>query len=412
MHKAASRGFVKRVLPLVLAVPLIVVPAVAYLVLSTASHGGGLPVAQGSSGGTLHPLAGDFQPSEITLDDCDGDSACLEQAFGNLSFREGPRAALVVFESRIAVEPEVEKNCHRIVHRIGSAALERFDGNIARTFAAGAPTCVSGYYHGILERAFLGVSSKAELGRIARKLCVGGGLRRRGFLDYQCRHGLGHGLMIQTGYDLPLALSFCASLGTGWDHRACAGGAFMENLDTRFGFRSAWLDDDDPLYPCERVRARDKHSCYLRASWRIHILGGGDFRKTVADCAQLGVWMQTCFRGFGRDVAEVARYAPGKTLRLCRLAGARQGDCLMGAARTIANASGPRGIRPASALCERAPRSTRAACFSGVGLVLGMLQPTNSSRRAACSRLTPRYVEACISAALAEVDPSGRDAWG
>ena len=232
MHKAASRRFVKRVLPLVLAVPLIVVPAVAYLVLSTASHGGRLPVAQGSSGGTLHPLAGDFQPSEITLDDCDGDSACLEQAFGNLSFREGPRAALVVFESRIAVEPEVEKNCHRIVHRIGSAALERFDGNIARTFAAGAPTCVSGYYHGILERAFLDVSSKAELGRIARKLCVGGGLRRRGFLDYQCRHGLGHGLMIQTGYDLPLALSLCASLGMGWDHRACAGGAFMENLDT------------------------------------------------------------------------------------------------------------------------------------------------------------------------------------
>ena len=250
MHKTASRGFIKRVLPIGLAVPLLVVPVVAYLALSTGS-GRGLPVAQGSSGGTLHPLAGDFQPSETELADCDGESTCLEQAFGNLSFRKGPKVALAVFESRIAVDPEVEKNCHRIAHTIGSAALERFDGNVAKTFSLGAATCVSGYYHGILERAFLGVSSKSELGKIARLLCLGGGMRRRGFLDYQCRHGLGHGLMIQTGYDLPLALSLCASLGTGWDDRACAGGAFMENLDTRFGFRSAWLDDEDPLYPCE-----------------------------------------------------------------------------------------------------------------------------------------------------------------
>jgi hypothetical protein len=411
MHKTASRGFIKRVLPIGLAVPLLVVPVVAYLALSTGS-GRGLPVAKGSSGGTLHPLAGDFQPSETELAACDGESTCLEQAFGNLSFRKGPKVALAVFESRIAVDPEVEKNCHRIAHTIGSAALERFDGNVAKTFSLGAATCVSGYYHGILERAFLGVSSKSELGKIARSLCLGGGMRRRGFLDYQCRHGLGHGLMIQTGYDLPLALSLCASLGTGWDDRACAGGAFMENLDTRFEFRSAWLDDEDPLYPCERVRARDRHSCYLRASWRIHTLGGEEFTKTVAACARLGVWAQTCFRGYGRDVTEIARYDPGKTLRLCRLAGARQGDCLMGAARTIANAAGPRGIRPASALCERAPPSTRAACFSGVGLVLGMLHPTTASRHSACARLTPRYADACTKAASAEVDPSGREAWG
>ena len=75
--------------------------------------------------------------------------------------------------------------------------------------------------------------------------------------------------MIQTGYDLPLALSICGRLGTGWDHKACAGGAFMENINTRFGYRSAWLDDADALYPCRRVAVRDQRSCYLRASWRI-----------------------------------------------------------------------------------------------------------------------------------------------
>jgi hypothetical protein len=412
MGSTPSRGFRLRAVPFLLAVPLIAVPTVAYLVVFAGSQAGGLPVAQGSTGGTFHPIAGEFEPDETELEGCSADSACLEQAFGNVSYRQGPRRALALFEQRMAADPAVERGCHRIAHTIGSAALKRFDGNIARTFSQGSPTCVSGYYHGILERSFLGITTKARLVEVARSLCAGGELRRRGFLDYQCRHGLGHGLMIQTGYDLPLTLSVCARLGTGWDRKACASGSFMENIDTRFGYRSPWLDDEDPLYPCERLGMLDQHSCYLRASWRILTLSGGDFRSTAAGCAELGTWARTCFRGYGRDAAEDARYAPVKIRRLCKIAREGREDCLLGAARTIANASGARGIQPAAALCEGAARAARAACFSGVGLVIGMLHPTDASRSAACARITRAYQRACAMAAIAEVDSSGRDSWG
>lgn len=408
----AKRPFFVRALPFVLAIPLIAVPTTAFFVLSEAGRGERLPVAEGSLGGTFHPMAGTFVPGSTELVDCNGASDCFEQAFGNLAFRQGPKQALALFEERMSADPNVEKNCHRIVHAIGSAALERYGGNVARTFSEGSPTCVSGYYHGILDRAFVGVSSKARLREVARSLCVGDGIRRRGFLDYQCRHGLGHGLMIQTGYDLPVALSVCAGLGTSWDHLACAGGVFMENVDTRFGYRSPWLDDDDPLYPCNRVQARDERPCYLRASWRILRLEDGDFSKTAAACARLAEWTRTCFRGYGRDAADHVRDAPGKILILCRFAGAWSADCLLGAARTIANASGPRGIGPAAALCGRAARSERAPCFSGVGLVLGMLYPTNASRRSACAAITSAYQLACTKAAAAEVDPKTATAWG
>jgi hypothetical protein len=271
---------------------------------------------------------------------------------------------------------------------------------------------VSGYYHGILERSFLGIASRARLVEVARSLCSGGGLRRHGFLDYQCRHGLGHGLMIQTGFDLPLALFVCGRLGTGWDHKACASGAFMENIDTRFGYRSPWLADDDPTYPCERVRLRDRKSCYLRASWRFLVTNGGDFSEAALRCGRLAQWTTVCIRGLGRDAAEGARYAPRKILGLCAVTGAGQSDCLLGAARTIANASGMRGIGPATSLCRRAPLNTGGACFSGVVIVLGMLYPTNAARRAACARITTEHAAACTKAAIAEVDPSGRGAWG
>ena len=407
MRSTSSRGFRARALLALLVVPLLAVPAIAYFTVSGES-GARPALAQGS----FHPVAGNFVPDSTTLEECGGEWTCLEQAFGNLSFREGPKRALALFERRLDTDPNVEQDCHRIVHTIGSAALERFDGNVARTFAQGSPTCVSGYYHGILERAFLGVTTKAGLRKAARSLCLGADLRRRGFLDYQCRHGLGHGLMIQTGYDLPLALSVCRALGTGWDQKACASGAFMENVNTRFGFRSSWLDDEDPLYPCDRVRLADEHSCYLRASWRILTLAEGDWEKTAAGCAALGKWAETCFQGYGRDAAEKARYVPGKILPLCRTAGIGQGDCLFGAARTIANAWGMPGVLPAADLCDRAPRAEREACFSGVGLVLGMLYPTSAARRAACAKLTREHVDPCAAAANAEVDPSGRRSWG
>jgi hypothetical protein len=360
----------------------------------------------------FHPIAGEFVADDTELEDCAGESSCLEQAFGNIAFREGPRPALELFEGLLGTDPAVEKGCHRIAHFIGAGALERFGGDVARTLSRGSPACVSGYYHGILERAFLGITSKSGLVDAARSVCVGEGIRPRGFLDYQCRHGLGHGLMIQTGYDLPLSLSICARLGTGWDHKACAGGVFMENINTAFGFRSPWLDDEDPLHPCGRVAERDRRSCYLRASWRILTLNGEDYAAAAATCSGLGTWASTCLKGLGRDVAEKARYSAAKIRPLCALAGPGEADCLLGAARTIANASGELGVAPAAALCRGASSGARATCFRGVGLVVGMLRATPSARAALCRSRAGAYWRSCDRAANAEVDPSGRRSWG
>jgi hypothetical protein len=406
-----QRTLKRRLLPFLLVVPIVVVPTILVLVAFGGS-GSTLQVAPGAVGGVFHPIAGTFVADDTELDSCGTDASCLEQAFGNLAFRNGPKPTLALYERMLVTDPTVEKNCHPIAHFIGSASLERLHGNVAKTFAQGSSACVSGYYHGILERAFLGINTKTGLARKAKTLCIAEGIRRRGFLDYQCRHGLGHGLMIQSGYDLPLALDICAGIGTGWDEKACASGAFMENINAAFGYRSAWVDDKDPLYPCARMRAFDQRSCYLRASWRILVLSGESFEKTARTCARLGRWASTCLQGYGRDVAEHARYVPAKVWPLCRLAGAGEGDCLKGAARTIANASGEPGIEQARPLCDRAPVRFRPNCFSGIGLVLGMLHGTPAARGAACVRLTAEYAGACLKAAQDEVDPSGRVAWG
>ena len=105
-------------------------------------------------------------------------------------------------------------------------------------------TCWSGYYHGVIERAFAGVP-RSKVASIARSLCTGKEITKTYFLLYQCVHGLGHGLMIYSGDDLPWSLGTCHKLQTGFDRVSCTGGVFMQNLDTTMGV-SKYLKEKNP----------------------------------------------------------------------------------------------------------------------------------------------------------------------
>ena len=117
----------------------------------------------GSTSTSQAATAAQFTPDDTKLSSCQGQFSCLEQAFGNLSYEKGPKVALAEFDKEIAADPEIERNCHRIAHMIGAAALVRYDGRVGKAFAEGSASCWSGYYHGILERAYKDVGSD-ELG--------------------------------------------------------------------------------------------------------------------------------------------------------------------------------------------------------------------------------------------------------
>ena len=99
-------------------------------------------------------VAAGFKPDDTKVEDCDeADFHCFEQAFANISYNDGPKAALDRFDEDIKTPGPIERDCHRIVHAIGAGALSHYDGNVGQAFVAGRPSCTSGYYHGILERA-------------------------------------------------------------------------------------------------------------------------------------------------------------------------------------------------------------------------------------------------------------------
>jgi hypothetical protein len=381
------------------------IPLVAYIL----TRDDGAPVAAQTKGASSasqaattlppHPMAGHFKPDDTTLAGC-SEQTCYEQAYGNIAYRQGPKAALALVEKQYA--GGADPSCHRIVHMIGAAALTRNKGNVARTFAQGASTCWSGYYHGVLIRAFADVKSfnADTLAAKSRALCSSRQVGGSSWLSYQCLHGLGHGLMITTGYQLPLSLDVCRRLATTWARTSCKGGVFMENFVTSMGGQSPWVRDSDPLYPCDWVGERDKYTCYQQAATRIIRVVGLDWQKIAQACAEAeSTWRDTCFGSFGQNASVQNFRKPEKIVATCGIARPYSGEqeCIRYAAMDIAGTyeSG----KQAASLCDLSGAELRGGCYEAIGHMLRYLRNTNAHRRAACRALTSdqRHVDRCIA---------------
>jgi hypothetical protein len=258
-------------------------------------------------------------------------------------------------------------------------------------------TCSSGYYHGVIELSLSGLSRDRVI-RIARRLCTGPSVTRADFLLYQCVHGLGHGLMIYSGDDLPYSLHVCDLLTTKFSRVSCTGGVFMQNLD-RSMVASRYVKPNDPIYPCNRVARRHKVYCYLQVTERILQVVGYNWAKVAGWCRRSEPgWVATCFQSFGRDASGSSQYRPEQTLRHCLEAGNMAGECIYGAARDYANNFA--GGREAARLCNLAPERYRDRCYEAIGTILGALNRFGPQRRAACAAVSPpRYLADCLRGA-------------
>jgi len=372
--------------------------AVAALAVAViADDGSGTP--ETTAAVALHPVAGNFKSDATTLEDCsDEDQACIEQAYGNIAYRSGPNQALTALEDRAEFASNA---CHRIAHNIGSASLARYEGNVGRTFAEGFSDCFSGYYHGVLERSLVNVKSykASALGAVARGLCADSEIRAVQELEYHCLHGLGHGLMITSGYSLPLSLDVCDFMEGEWAARACNGGVFMENFFTSYGVQSPWVREDDPVYPCNVVAEDDKQACYQLVTSRVLRVVGVDWERTAEICASVEErWVDSCFESYGRDASGQTQRDAGEILDICEVARPYGGErrCIQFAA--MDHVENFAGGTEAAAFCDRTASALQQPCYLALGTILGRFKTTAAARAADCRSLptVESNVASCI----------------
>lgn len=301
-------------------------------------------------------------------------------------------------------DTEVLGQAHQLVHALGRYSYE-FYGDAGEAFRNCTNDFESGCYHGVLEGHLEANPdiSKAEIATLCDDAVDAGS---PSVVNFQCIHGLGHGLSLTFEHDLMEALYFCDALRTDWDRDSCYSGAFMENIIFAMappevheqhaeGEHKTFLKRDDPLYPCNAVATRYVAACYQIQSSAILWFNGGDHADAFDQCDKAPNQMvPVCYASLGRDISGATLRDATSAIELCKLGQPQLwGACFAGVARNMTNQDAT--TDQAIAFCGGVPERSRATCFLTIGEDTLSLFPTSAERAAECKKVPALYEAAC-----------------
>lgn len=294
-------------------------------------------------------------------------------------------------------------SCHQPAHRAGHVGYQLL-GNTA-LFEYG-PECQSGYYHGVMEAYFKDHGTE-NLKSSLDNLCP---INQNSFFDHQCIHGIGHGLLAWTNYELPDALKACDELPRRAD--SCWTGVFMENLsaliakDANLATKSVAESDvhttkylsNDPLYPCNAVDAKYQDSCYFLQTSRMLQIFGQDFNKIAMACAKApSIHQSSCYASMGRDVGGRLTTDIPAQIKACGNVTNKDYkiQCLNGAVQN--SFWDPSGQIAARTFCQLLDNSDeKQACYQTIFERAQQLMVDDNARRTFCAAIEESHKNQCL----------------
>ena len=368
---------------------------------------GGLVVALGGdSGPPPEPLAFDIPEDafEIPRDIPARDYADLLKD-GSLMVeyieRYGPENTVRLLKE---AENYTGEDCHQAAHYLGRAAYEEFG---AAAFALSSHECQSGSFHGATEALFASRGT-ANLEEDVATICAAAD---NPFFRHQCVHGVGHGLMAWTSYELHDALPLCDRMPTEIDKGSCYSGVFMENvvggLTGLMGHVTQFLKDDDPHFPCDIVDERYQGPCYFYQTSHMLRVFDRTFSKIAQACAEAPPathW--SCFQSYGRDVGSVTRKDPATAILYCSYApaGPNRINCIEGAVQDRFWEKS--GADDALAMCAMVEDTTeQGACYGTIIVRARDLFTTAEEAGSFCAQVGTRWRHWCTDVLFTEGVP-------
>ena len=318
---------------------------------------------------SVDPLAllSDAPPESV--EDCStrtvGKPNCYRDYFAEVMRTEGADVAVAEIDALSESDDHIARDCHQVVHDLGNDAAEHYgDVGIALTYEGSA--CWSGYYHGVVEYA-ISQFGGTELFDEMPNICTTAAQEQYSFTHYNCVHGLGHGVMLNTDGDLFGSIPYCETLPDRWELSSCVGGAIMENVVSAQQGIQTDLRTDDLLYPCNVIGDDYVDECFaMQSSWILYNLGYADenFAEAFAICDTVTEEMvDNCYRSMGRDISGSSLLEVSRIVRLCSLGDpAYQEECYVGA--SLNAVYNDHGTAMATALCEAIPARMADACYA------------------------------------------------
>lgn len=334
-------------------------------------------------------LAGDATVQHVGIYTDDGE---LEQFLEEF----GPSNALRVLKG---IELETNGDCHNRAHEAGRMAYELFG---PAAFALASHECQSGGFHGATEALFASRGT-ANLAEDVAVLCSDA---VNPFIRHQCLHGIGHGIMAWSNYELHQSLELCDSVPVRLDQQSCYSGVYMENvvggLSGVMGHTTEYLRPDDPVYPCDVVAERYQADCYhYQTSHMVRVLDY-DLAAVARVCAGAPAGsVYHCFGSYGRDAATIAHNDPATSIGYCKHASAieQNAACTRGAAQNgfWEKPGAPRAVLYC-ALLDTDPAShpaSREVCYQTIIARARDVFETAAEHEQFCGQLPPERHTTC-----------------
>jgi hypothetical protein len=328
------------------------------------------------------------------------DERCIEKYLIKVTDDWGPRASLGVL-ARLQQEQKVNMsvNDHQMAHVVGRDTAKDYGSNFKAfdlcptTFNYG---CSHGFFEYVLART---PDARKAATTICESLNPETNLLIAGFT---CYHGVGHGIMMAQGYNVPNSLKECNTMPDAKDKDGCWQGVFMENVNAGMQGRAlpGYFKKSDPLSPCDNVGKRYRHECFINhAGWLMTVakdnVGEGSRYCLKAKPAK---YKSSCWQSIGLMVTnpvwqatlakDLVGQSPAKIAAgLCdRFPGAGRQDCVVAGVDNLANFDQFKVARE-SAFCREVSGKLQKDCYSRIGLDIAARTQDQSLIRQSCSSL-------------------------
>ena len=348
----------------------------------------------------------------------------LAAFFRETAKKKGPSYAFHLM-SVAPIPPNIDM--HLVAHEVGTVLYQQQG-------ASGIRTCTEDFRnacsHSIVVGLFRdkGEEALSSIAAACREAPGGNGAYT------MCFHGLGHGILAYTGYDLERTISICKKTGTSAynfrEHPECTGGAIMEIIggvhDASLREKQAkkYLSKENPLSPCSRGFMDDtaRPLCYLYLTPHLFTSAGADlgnptsenFKKAFTFCAKItssDVDRNACYAGFGKEYIGIVRSRDARMSTLkdiddsklkliyewCTLAGNASGTraCLLSAQNSLYWGGEHGEDLPLSFCAVFADESYRNECFSNLIGAVHFYKSDPRMQTEACKKFPSNYQAQC-----------------
>jgi hypothetical protein len=313
-------------------------------------------------------------------------------------------AALGRLEELAAEDEEVRHRAHHYVHEVGRLSYHHY-GSLTEAFRRCADSADSGCYHGVLQAYF--AADPSFVAEDVANFCNGGAIPASAtwILEFQCLHGLGHGLAVFFDHQVQQPLTYCDRLRTEGERDSCYGGVFMENIvfaEMREGDAApaAPARAANPQNPCLAVGEQYKRTCYVEQAKAILLDNGHEVVTAFRECEQAPPrYVVPCYQGMGAAISTFTVWDPDRTAELCTLGNDPYRIwCFAGAIKVLFGVH--RTADGAIDLCMTVPAEFKTFCFEFLGQLVPSLHTDPAARANECAKAAqPEWVRVCRSSA-------------